>query len=94
MTAMSDAGQWRRDEPSIGLVGVLVVGTRGADGPGEVLVRVRGGSETFMAWSDQPLPRGTTVLVTDSRGERTVDVIEWSTPWDTGPAEPGGEEEK
>jgi hypothetical protein len=87
---MNDAEPWRRDEPSIGLVGVLVVGTRGADGPGEALVSIRGGSETFIAWSDQPLPRGTTVLVTDSRGERAIDVIEWSGPPDTGPAGPGG----
>ena len=93
LLAVSDAREWHRDEPAIGRVGVLIVGTRGAGGPGEVLVKIRGGSETFMAWSDQPLPRGTTVLVTDSRGERTVDVIEWSNPWDTGPPEPGTGEE-
>jgi hypothetical protein len=81
LTAVSDVPQWRRDEPSIGLVGVLTVGTRGPSGPGEVLISVRGGSETFLAWSDQPLARGTTVLVTDSRGERALDVIEWSEPW-------------
>ena len=80
---MGDAARWRRDQPSIGLVGVLTVGTRGAAGPGEVLVSVRGGSETFIAWSDHPLPKGTTVLVTDSRGERALDVIEWSNPWDS-----------
>ncbi|HYW24910.1 MAG TPA: hypothetical protein VE953_12150 [Terriglobales bacterium] len=87
---MSDARPRRRDEASIGLVGVLTIATRGAAGPGEVHVKVRGGSESFLAWSDQPLPKGTTVLVTDSRGERTVDVIEWSNPWDTGLDEPGG----
>jgi hypothetical protein len=86
---MRDARHWRRDESSIGLVGVLVVATRGTDGPGEVLLKIRGGSETFMAWSDEPLPRGTTVLITDSRGARSVDVIEWSKPWETGPTEPG-----
>src|SRR5580698_7448982 len=66
-----------RDESSIGRVGVLSVATRGADGPGEVLVKIRGGSEAFLAWSDKPLPRGATVLVIESRGERAVDVIEW-----------------
>jgi hypothetical protein len=86
---MADARGWRRDEPSIGLVGVLIVATRGAAGPGEVLVKIRGGSETFLAWSDQPLPKGTTVLVTESRGERSLEVIEWTSPWDIGPAEPG-----
>jgi hypothetical protein len=90
--AMSDARPRRRDEASVGLVGVLTVATRGAAGPGEVLVSIRGGSETFLAWSDLPLPKGATVLVTDSRGERTVDVIEWSSPWDAGPDVPGGGE--
>ena len=66
-----------RDESSIGCVGVLTVGSRGADGPGEVLIKIRGGSETFLAWSDKPLPKGATVLVIDSRGARAVDVIEW-----------------
>ena len=66
-----------RDESSIGCVGRLIVATRGADGPGEVLIKIRGGSEAFLAWSDKPLPEGSTVLVVDSRGARAVDVIEW-----------------
>ena len=66
-----------KDESSIGCVGVLTVGTRGADGPGEVHIKIRGGSEAFLAWSDKPLPKGSIVLIIDSRGERAVDVIEW-----------------
>ncbi len=66
-----------RDESSIGRVGVLIVGTRGGDGPGEVLIKIRGGTEAFLAWSEKPLPRGATVLVVESRGARAVDVIEW-----------------
>jgi membrane protein implicated in regulation of membrane protease activity len=66
-----------RDESSIGCVGVLTVATRGADGPGEVHIKIRGGSELFLAWSDKPLPKGSTVLVIDSRGARAVDVIAW-----------------
>lgn len=69
-----------RDDAVIGCTGELLVGTRGGQGPGEVLVRVRGGTETFLAWSDDPLPKGTTVLVVDSRGTRQVDVIEWADP--------------
>ena len=69
-----------RDESAIGCMGVLVIGTRGAAGPGEVLVKIRGGSETFLAWSETPLPRGATVLVVESRGARTVDVAEWVDP--------------
>lgn len=69
-----------RDEFCIGCLGVLTIGTRGTAGPGEVLVKIRGGSETFLAWSDDPLPKDTTVLVIESRGTRTVDVIEWDAP--------------
>ena len=78
-----------RDESSIGRVGVLTVGTRGADGPGEVLIKIRGGSEAFLAWSDTPLPRGATVLVIESRGARTVDVIEWEDVLGDSPRIPG-----
>jgi hypothetical protein len=66
-----------RDESAVGCVGVLTVGTRGEAGPGEVHIKIRGGSETFLAWSDSPLPKGATVLITESRGRRAVDVIEW-----------------
>ena len=66
-----------RDESSVGCVGVLTVGTRGEAGPGEVHVKIRGGSETFLAWSEKPLPKGATVLIIESRGQRAVDVIEW-----------------
>jgi hypothetical protein len=30
-------------------------------GPGEVLLPVRGGTEAFAAWSDEPIPRHSTV---------------------------------
>jgi hypothetical protein len=66
-----------RDTAPIGRVGVLILGTRGTEGPGEVLVKVRGGTETYIAWSDQPLAKDATVLVIESRGARAVDVIEW-----------------
>jgi hypothetical protein len=78
-----------RDESSIGCVGILTVGTRGAGGPGEVLIKIRGGSETFLAWSETPLPKGATVLVIDSRGTRTVDVIEWEDSLGDAPRLPG-----
>jgi hypothetical protein len=77
------------DEAVIGRTGVLLVGTRGPAGPGEVLVQVRGGSETFIAWSAVPLAQGATVLVVDSRGIRQVDVIEWADPLDLPAGDPG-----
>ena len=78
-----------RDESSIGRVGVLTVGTRGERGPGEVLIKIRGGSEAFLAWSQKPLPKGATVLVIESRGERALDVIEWEDALGDSPRTPG-----
>ena len=78
-----------RDESSIGSVGVLTVGTRGENGPGEVFIKIRGGSETYLAWSEKPLPKGTTVLVISSRGARAVDVIEWEDVLGESPHIPG-----
>ncbi|MDQ6841326.1 MAG: hypothetical protein M3025_02740, partial [Actinomycetota bacterium] len=60
-------------ESPVGQIGTLLVATRGPAGPGEVLVKVRGGSEALLAWSEQPLAKGTTVVVFDTRGERNVD---------------------
>jgi hypothetical protein len=45
-----------------------------------VHVKIRGGSESFIAWSERPLPKGATVLIIDWRGARTVDVMEWDDP--------------
>ena len=66
-------------------MGVLLIGTRGSAGPGEVLIKIRGGSEAYLAWSEKPLEKGATVLVIDFRGARTVDVIEWADPVDAAP---------
>ena len=71
-----------QDEAVVGCTGKVLVATRGSAGPGEILVQVRGGSETFLAWSEDPLPRGATVLVIESRGCREVGVIEWVDPLD------------
>jgi hypothetical protein len=68
------------DVSLIGCIGVLTVATRGPAGPGEVLVRVRGGREAFIAWSSEPIATGSAVLVTQSRGSRAVDVSEWTDP--------------
>jgi hypothetical protein len=68
------------DVSLIGCIGVLTVATRGPAGPGEVLVKIRGGREAFIAWSTQPIRRGSTVLIIESRGSRAVDVSEWTDP--------------
>ena len=68
------------DVSLIGCIGVLTVATRGPAGPGEVLVKVRGGREAYIAWSSEPIRRGSAVLVIESRGTRAVDVSEWADP--------------
>jgi membrane protein implicated in regulation of membrane protease activity len=65
------------DASAIGCVGILTVATRGDRGAGEVLVTVRGSKETYLAWSDEPLPKGCQVLVVEIRGSRTVVVEPW-----------------
>jgi hypothetical protein len=73
------------DQSLIGSIGVLLVATRGQAGPGEVLLKIRGGTEAYLAWSINPIPKGATVLVIESRGTRTVDVSEWADPLDPFP---------
>ncbi len=65
------------DVSAIGSVGTLSVATRGERGAGEVLVTVRGSKEAFLAWSEEPLPKGAKVLVVDVRGARTLVVEPW-----------------
>jgi hypothetical protein len=71
-----------RDEALIGCIGKIIVATRGAAGPGEVVVSIRGGREALIAWSAEPLPKGSTVLVIESRGHQAVDVSPWTDPLD------------
>ena len=42
--------------------------------PGEVLVRVRGGSETYIAYADELLEEGALVVVVADRGGRMLTV--------------------
>lgn len=65
------------DPEVTGKVGRVIVRVRGADGPGEVLVSVRGGREAFIAFAESVIERDTDVLVISSRGERAVDVVPW-----------------
>ena len=42
--------------------------------PGEVLVEIRGGTERYAAWCDQPVAKHTPVVIVALRSARTVDV--------------------
>lgn len=55
----------------LGLVGRVTVSIP-AGGPGEVLLSVRGGTEAFTAWSDEPIRRHSRVVVVDSLSARSV----------------------
>ena len=58
-------------ESPIGAIGRVTVSIP-ASGPGEVLLPVRGGSEAFAAWCDEPVPRHSRVLVIDVLSARSV----------------------
>ena len=68
------------DSSPIGLAGRITTPTRGEDGPGEVEIRIRGGTETFIARSAEPLAKGQAVIVVQTLGPRTVIVLPWADP--------------
>jgi hypothetical protein len=39
-----------------------------------VVLAIRGGSEAFAAWADEPIPKYTVVVVVDERSARSVTV--------------------
>jgi hypothetical protein len=45
-----------------------------ADGPGEVMLSVRGGTEAFAAWCDEPVEKHARVVVLENRSGRSVTV--------------------
>ncbi|MDT4938865.1 MAG: hypothetical protein QOG80_2536 [Pseudonocardiales bacterium] len=73
----------RADDSPIGLSGRIVTATRGEAGAGEVQLRIRGGTETFIARSKDPLPVGSAVIVLSTLGPRTVVVFPWADPLDS-----------
>ena len=62
------------DNDLIGLVGQLTVSIPAGGGPGEVVLNIRGGTEAFAAWADEPIPKYTVVAVVDQRSARSVTV--------------------
>jgi membrane-bound ClpP family serine protease len=60
-------------EGLVGQVGYVSVPIP-ADGPGEVMVSVRGGTEAFAAWADEPIEKHARVVVVDERSARSVTV--------------------
>jgi hypothetical protein len=57
----------------VGQVGYITLPVREGR-PGEVMLSVRGGTEAFAAWSDEPIPKHTRVVVVEDRSGRSVTV--------------------
>lgn len=72
-------GQWAKESP-IGKAGRIVTPTRGADGPGEAEIEIRGGTELFIARSAEPLTKGTPVICVTELGPRSIIVLPWADP--------------
>jgi membrane-bound ClpP family serine protease len=70
------------DDSPVGMTGRIVTATRGDHGVGEVEVRIRGGTETFLARSPEPVSVGEPVVVVSIIGPRTVVVAPISDPID------------
>jgi membrane protein implicated in regulation of membrane protease activity len=68
------------DDQVVGRSGTVTTRIRGGDLPGEVQVAIRGGTESFIAYADQEIARGESILVFHSRGYRAVDVIACPAP--------------
>lgn len=43
-------------------------------GPGEIVIAIRGGTERFAAWCDQPIAKHAPVVIVGERSARSVDV--------------------
>ncbi len=56
----------------VGKAAYVTVAIPGGPQAGEVLVRVRGGTESYIAYADQPVGLGAQVVVVANRGARTL----------------------
>jgi hypothetical protein len=55
----------------VGVIGRVTIPIP-VNGPGEVLLSVRGGTEAFAAWSDEPIAKHAKVLVVEVTSARSV----------------------
>jgi hypothetical protein len=62
-------------EDLVGQLGFVTTRIRGKDKPGEVQISFQGGSESFLAFGDEPIERGQQVLIVARRPGRALDVI-------------------
>ena len=62
-------------ESVVGKTAHVTVAITGGARPGEVLVRVRGGSESYIAYADEPVDEGVQVVILADRGARSLMVV-------------------
>lgn len=62
----------------LGLTATTLSPIHGSGRPGEILVAVRGATETYIAFADEPIAKDETVLIVSVRPGRQVDVVPWS----------------
>ena len=66
-----------KDEAVVGKLGTVTHPIR-PERPGEVVLHIRGGTETYMAVSDTEVDKGAEVLVIGKRSARTLEVTPFS----------------
>ncbi|MET7772150.1 hypothetical protein [Nocardia sp. NPDC005366] len=64
-------------DPVQGLTGTMTSPIRSAGAFGEVLVAIRGGTESYIARADEPIAAGSSVLIIEVHPGRIVDVVPW-----------------
>lgn len=72
-------GSYDAEQSPVGAVGRVTVSIP-ANGPGEVLLPVRGGTEAFAAWAEVPIAKHSLVLVVESTSARSVVVVPFPSP--------------
>lgn len=56
----------------VGRVAKVTTAVPGGDKPGEAILRVRGGTEAYLVYCDEPIDRGKQVVVVEDRGSRRL----------------------
>jgi hypothetical protein len=59
-------------EEVVGRTASVTIAIPGGDRAGEVLVRIRGGTESYIAYADEPVGLGEDVVVIADKGARTL----------------------
>ncbi len=73
------------DAGVVGRTGRVELAIPGGDAAGEALIGGSGVRESYIAYADEPIAAGESVLVIEDIGQRRVRVIAWVDPTDPFP---------